>query len=369
MRATVNVSGEMLAVGVLSPQQKKIYEMFIEGYKAKEISELTGISYETVRTQLKRITKKIKNLTSISEIKDDPDIMHLYGKQQQIPYLKRNGYQIKDAAKVLGTSAGTARPYISRGYKAKNTKASPIREYTLTREEMQEIVRKSEERNKPMSPDLVSMCYSLAMEEKKEKIKLICAAIFGAGYWEAKKALLDERAKAFRALTTKGHQTYTYIESDARKIIPDVIEEYFTHVKDATFRPLNGKAQEALQEIYWERKAMLERYGAIALRHVNHGCHAKAYPLKPVNPKTVKFEKTGKVVKIKEKSLIIETDDETLEVNTEEIIISQNSSYYSISHMAARIGDVVNIGGEMVYIKDFIEEFPIRLITGKTAQE
>lgn len=369
MRATVNSSGEMLAVSVLSPQQKKIYEMYLEGYKAREISNLTGISYETVRTQLKRITRKIRNLTSFSEVEDDPDIMHLYGKQQQIPYLKRNGYQIKDAAKVLGTSAGTARPYINRGYKAKNTKVSSIREYTLTKEEMQEIVRKSKERNKPTSPDLVSMCYSLAMEEKKEKIKLICAAIFGAGYWEAKKALLDERAKAFRALATKGHQTYTYIESDARKIVPDVIEEYFSHVKDDTFKPLNARAQEALQEIYRERKAMLEQYGAIALRHVNPGCHAKAYPLKPVNPTTVKFEKTGKVVKIRDKTLFIDTGNETIEVETEEIIISQNSNYYSISHMAARIGDVVNIGGGMVYIKDFIEEFPIRFITGKTNQE
>ena len=43
---------------ILSPQQQKIYEMQMKGYKIKEIAEVLGVGCGAVKKQLWRIRKK-----------------------------------------------------------------------------------------------------------------------------------------------------------------------------------------------------------------------------------------------------------------------------------------------------------------------
>lgn len=43
----------------LSPQQEKIYILYKQGKKSKEIAEMIGSDYRSVHTQLKRIIKKV----------------------------------------------------------------------------------------------------------------------------------------------------------------------------------------------------------------------------------------------------------------------------------------------------------------------
>jgi len=51
----------------LSPQQEKIYLLYVQGKKSKEIAEVIGSSDSSVRSQLNKIKKKILKTPSIIE--------------------------------------------------------------------------------------------------------------------------------------------------------------------------------------------------------------------------------------------------------------------------------------------------------------
>lgn len=107
--------------GILSPQQKLIYDLISKGLKAKEVAKELNIACETVKKQIRRIKEKQKKTRekTLNDALNENELLQLSGRQQQIEYIRRNGYKIKDAAKILGISASTARQY---NFRAKTIK-------------------------------------------------------------------------------------------------------------------------------------------------------------------------------------------------------------------------------------------------------
>lgn len=326
----------------------------------KDIANTLNVSYELVKTQTRRIRKKQEKL-KLSDVVNEDDLLQLSGRQQQVVYLRRNGYKIKDAAKILGISASTARQHYFRAKTEKEKTKSPIKKYILSEEELQAVIQRSEQRNKPVPKDVISMAYNVLIEnEKVAREEMLCVGISGIYDWDAKKIAITERAKAFATMAERG--PLTYIDKEEAEIIPDVIEEYFIHKKDNLYRPKSDKAQEALEDIYKERMEMLRQNDGIVLRHTTSGSHAKAYPVNIV-PNMSPMKNKGKVIGVTKNGVIIRTESGIRTINTKEVFILRKSETFVISHIILKENDEVLFSNEKVIIKKFNEDVPVKIIT------
>jgi DNA-binding CsgD family transcriptional regulator len=346
---------------ILSPQQKSINDLLSKGLKLKDIAKVLDISYDQVKTQARRIREKQEKKVLYDAL-DENDLLQLSGRQQQVMFLRRNGYKIKDAAKILGISASTARQYSFRAKTKKDKNKPSIKKYILTGEELQAVIQRSEQRNKPVPKDVISMAYKVLIEnEKVTREEMLCVGITPGTYdWDAKKVAITERAKAFAILAERG--PLTYIDKEEAEILPDVIEEYFVHKKDNLYKPKSDKAQEALENIYKERMEMLRLNDGIVLRHTTSGSHAKAYPVNIV-PNMSPMKNKGKVIGVTKNGVIIRTESGIRTINTKEVFILRKSETFVISHIILKENDEVLFSNEKVIIKKFNEDVPVKIIT------
>ncbi len=347
----------------LSPQQRQIYKLQLKGLKTKAIAEALNVGYEAAKTQIRRIKKKHeKYRRDLENALNEEDLMHLSGRQQQVVYLRRNGYKIKDAAKILGISASTARQHHYRANKEKNI--SSVKKYILSEEELQAVISRSEKRNKPVSRDLISMTYNILVEsEKNTKEELHCLGISGNCFdTDARNIALNERAKSFTALTES--KTLSYIGKKDLALLGDVVDEYFRHIKDSLYKPRTDKAQEILEYTYKERKEMLNSCDGLLIRKTNDGVPGKAYAMENAGKVTPKKAR-GKVVGIKKDAVIIQTSLGVKEVNTDEVVICYESKNYRVCHGILREGDEVSYGGDKVILETFKEDWSVKIIRSK----
>ncbi len=344
---------------ILSPQQQKIYEMQMKGYKIKEIAEVLGVGCGAVKKQLWRIRKKQEKYKGgLDDALAYDDLLHLSGRQQQVVYLRRNGYKIKDAAKILGISASTARQH---SYRAKQEKNTPIKEYILSEEELQAVKRRSEERNRPVSRDLVSMVFKLIVEKEKiTREELLCLGNSGfCPDYDARSAAQRERARSFAALTLP--KQLIYIENEDVLLVEEVVEEFFVHVKDSLYKPRVEAAQEVLRCAFEERIDILRKNDAVLIRKTNDAAPGKAYAMKLIEMVTPE-KSYGKVVGIKKNAVIIEGNPNIIEIKTSEVVIYHKKVSYAVSHMMLREGDMVIYGRDNVILQNCVEDWPTKII-------
>lgn len=354
----------------LSPTQNQIQELRNKGFTVKEIAEIMGIKYETVKTQIKRIKakyraheQKVKEMEDVLTSLDEDELIQLKGRQQQALYLRKRGLNAKEAAIVLGISASTVRQYNYRSSKKKHSKS--VKKYILTDEELQEVICRTEEKNKPVPRDIISMTYNIVVKNERSSIEdLKCLAISGCCTdRDAKSILLSQRAKSFLALKEK---TLTYIEKDDLAILSDVVSEFFKRVKDDTFKPKTDKAQEILEYTYKERKQILDNSDGIIIRKTNDGAPGKAYAMQINNETVCQQAKSeiGRVVGIKKNAVIVRANEKIVEINTDKVTIYHKKSY-TISCEALREGDIVsyNCKSETIILNAFDEDvWPVKII-------
>ncbi|WP_213973814.1 sigma factor-like helix-turn-helix DNA-binding protein [Tepidanaerobacter acetatoxydans] len=350
----------------LSPQQRQIYELQLKGLKTKAIAEALDMGYEATKTQIRRIKQKKqkheKYKQRLENVLDEEELLQLSGRQQQVVYLRRNGFKIKDAAKILGISASTARQYNYRANKEKNN-ISPIKKYILPEEELQAVISRSEKKNRPVSRDIISMTYNILIEKDEiTREELYCVGIAGCGLdADARKIVFKERAKSFTALTES--KVLSYIGKEDLKLLSDVVDEYFRNIKDNLYKPKTEKAQEILEYTYKERKDLLDSSDGLLIRKTNDGVPGKAYAMQNAGKVTPKKAR-GKVVGIKRSAIMIQTDSDSgvKEVNTDEVVICHRSENYIVCHEMLRQGDEVAYGGDKVILEACGEDWPVNIV-------
>lgn len=248
---------EDIDVTSLSEQQLRIYKLAREHQTVNDIAAELGVAPGTVKRYISRIRSKVKNSDVgrvAPRVKSAPkpeslglnedEMAHLTGQQSKVVYLTQRGASVKDAAKVLGISVGTAKGYLHRQRYGKSAPASAVKKgyiKDLPAEEREKIMAVGPEK---IDPGTAAFAFQTLVEGDRLNRKDLCAlAREHMGGWQAKKALIGAHAQAFKVLAVGSRTPLIKVSSPAvKKMMSDVLANHFVQMTDNIWRPRTGNA-------------------------------------------------------------------------------------------------------------------------------
>ncbi|MGB9661910.1 MAG: helix-turn-helix transcriptional regulator [Moorellaceae bacterium] len=220
----------------LSSQQRQIWQLHEQGYGAKRIAKILGISVDQVKVQLRRVKAKVeggnKNINNLAPGVNraleglEEMLPKLETRASQIDFLTTKGYRPGEIAELLGTTLNAVR--VQKYRNKQQSFRGGIKRSFLTREQLEALPGT----NIRLDLDLARLLYLAFVQSDNLDLRTLAfLGTQGLGGWQAKKIVLTKRAGVLKALAVSGREKGRVIRITNKKgpwweMIKDLVERY-----------------------------------------------------------------------------------------------------------------------------------------------